>query len=106
MNNLYKEISFEEAKKIMDAGNDWVLFDVREENEYVTGHAEGAELFPVDTINEETAARMIPGKDTKVMVYCRSGQRAALAGQRLNALGYKQVLSIGSLVGWPYGIEY
>ena len=106
MDQGYKDISFEDAKKIMDQSDDWVLFDVREENEYVTGHAEGAELFPVDTINEDTACRMIPSKTTAVMLYCRSGQRAALAGERLAALGYQQVLSIGSLVGWPYGIDY
>ena len=53
-----------------------------------------------------TAAQMIPEKDTPVLVYCRSGQRSGEAAQKLAQLGYTRVYDIGSLVGWPYGMDW
>lgn len=102
----YNTISFEEAGKIMESGKDYVLLDVREEFEYLTGHAEGAKLLPLDTIEEETAKEKIPTKDTIVLAYCKSGKRSSMAMDRLKALGYRNVESLGSLVGWPYGISH
>lgn len=104
METRFTEISFEEAKNILDNEKDCIILDVREESEFIQGHADGAELFPVDSINEESAEEIIGSKDTPVMTYCRTGSRSCLAAQRLCELGYKHVYSIGSLVGWPYGI--
>ncbi len=100
------KVSFETAKQLMDAHPDHRLFDVREEEEYVTGHAAGALLFPLDSMDAATAAQMIPEKDTPVLVYCRSGQRSGEAAQKLAQLGYTRVYDIGSLVGWPYGMDW
>ncbi len=100
----YGEITFEKAKKILDGGG--VLLDVREENEFAQGHADGAELLAVDDITDETAARVIPEKVTPVVTYCRSGNRAHLAAERLTKMGYKNVYTIGSIVGWQYGIVH
>ena len=100
------KVSFETAKQLMDAHPDHRLFDVREEEEYVTGHAAGALLFPLDSMDAATAAQMIPEKDTPVLVYCRSGQRSGEAAQKLAQLGYTRVYDIGSLVGWPYGMGW
>ncbi|MGN0479180.1 MAG: rhodanese-like domain-containing protein [Hominenteromicrobium sp.] len=106
MEHLYTRVSFEEAKRIMDTEPQHVLFDVREEEEYLTGHAKNAVLFPVDTVTAETAAERIPALDTPVLVYCRSGQRSREAAEKLAAFGYMRVYDIGSLVGWPYGLEW
>ena len=100
------KVSFETAKQLMDAHPDHRLFDVREEEEYVTGHAAGALLFPLDSMDAATAAQMIPEKDTPVLVSCRSGQRSGEAAQKLAQLGYTRVYDIGSLVGWPYGMDW
>lgn len=83
-----------------------LIFDVREEEEDNLGHARGALLFPVDSITRETAEKRIPSADTPVLVYCRSGQRSRTAAEKLAALGYTRVYDVGSLVGWPYGIEW
>ena len=100
----YKEISFDEAKKILDSGG--IIVDTREESEFVQGHADGAELLPVDDITEESAAWLLPDKDTPVITYCRSGARAILAAERLSELGYTSVYTIGSIVVWEYGIVH
>lgn len=106
MKNICANITFKEAKRIMDENKDYVILDVREEEEYTTGHAYDALLFPVDTINSKTAEEIIPAKDTIIMVYCRSGSRSKTAAEKLAELGYTRVYNIGGLVGWPYGLAY
>ena len=69
----YTRITFEEAKNMLDEGG-CIMFDVRTDEEFFTGHAEGAVNFDVDTINAESAAELIPNKDTPIIVYCKTGE--------------------------------
>ena len=98
-------VTFEEAKNMLDEGG-CIMFDVRTDEEFFTGHAEGAVNFDVDTINAETAAELIPNKDTPIIVYCKTGERAKLAAEALCELGYTNVYDVGSLVEWPYGLSF
>ena len=100
-----KKICFKQAKQIIEEG-EYTLLDVREEDEFATGHAEGACCMPVDEIDADFASTLIPTLDTPVMVYCRTGQRSKLAAERLSALGYQKIYDLGSLSEWPYGIDY
>ena len=100
-----KKVSFAEAKDILDTQPGCVLLDVREEEEYITGHAVDAVLLPVEELTEVSAGEAIPTLDTPVLVYCRSGWRSSAAAHKLAALGYSRIYDIGGLVGWPYGIE-
>ena len=88
----YQDIDFQQAREILDREKDSVLLDVREEEEFITGHPAEAELFTLDTIDAQTAELRIPSKDTPVLVYCRSGARSYEAAQRLRALGYRRKL--------------
>ena len=101
---MIKKVSFAEAKRLLDTLPEKVLLDVREEEEYITGHAVDAVLLPVDTLSDETAAEVIPTLETPVLVYCRSGYRSAIAAHQLDEFGYETVYNIGGLVGWPYGL--
>ena len=101
---MIKRVTFEEAKKLLDAEPKPVLLDVREEPEYITGHAVDAVLLPVDELTDERALDVIPGYDTPVLVYCRSGYRSNVAAHKLEEYGYEQIYDIGSLIGWPYGL--
>ena len=101
----YTKITFEEAKNMLDEGG-CIMFDVRTDEEFFTGHAEGAVNFDVDTINAESAAELIPNKDTPIIVYCKTGERAKLAAEALCELGYTNVYDVGSLVEWPYGLSF
>ena len=102
--NGYKQISQQEAKKMMDGG-DVVVLDVRERNEYDAGHIAGARLLPVGSIDEASAQAMIPSKDAAVLVYCRSGNRSKTASQALAELGYTAVYEFGGINTWPYETE-
>ena len=100
----YTHISQEEAKEMMDA-QDLLILDVREQEEYDSGHIPDALLLPVGTITEETAAEVIPEKDTTVLVYCRSGNRSKTAAKTLAELGYSNIYEFGGITTWPYEVE-
>ena len=102
---MIEKIDFEKAKELMDSLPRYILLDVREEEEYITGHAADSLLFPVDEINAESARMMLPDKDVPLLIYCRSGRRSDDAAHKLEDLGYKTLYDIGSLIGWPYGLE-
>ncbi len=103
---MIQKLDFPAAKRLMEEKTNAVLLDVREEDEYISGHAAGAVLLGVNRISRDTAAGCIPSLSTPVLVYCRSGYRSHKAAVKLEALGYQAVYDLGSLAGWPYGIAY
>lgn len=100
----YEQITQEKAKEMMDT-QDVIVLDVREQDEYDSGHIPGAVLLPVGTIDEDTAGEVIPEKDSTVLVYCRSGNRSKTASDTLVKLGYTKVYEFGGINTWPYDIE-
>lgn len=99
----YQQISQEEAKEMMDT-QEVIVLDVREQDEYDSGHISGAVLLPVGTISEETASAVIPEKDDTVLVYCRSGNRSKTASATLVGLGYTSIYEFGGINTWSYEI--
>lgn len=102
--NSYQQITQEEAKEMMDT-QEVIVLDVREQNEYDSGHIPDAVLLPVGTIDEDTAAAVIPEKDSTVLVYCRSGNRSKTASSALAELGYTNIYEFGGINTWPYETE-
>ena len=82
-----------------------IILDVREQDEYDSGHIPGAVLLPVGSIDETTAAQVIPEKDSTVLVYCRSGNRSKTASTVLADLGYTNIYEFGGINTWPYETE-
>ena len=77
-----------------------VVLDVRELDEFQAGHLPMAKLLPYTTITAKSAAQFVPTKTTKVVVYCRSGRRSAIAAQTLKTLGYTNVVDFGAYTNW------
>lgn len=75
---------------------DAVWIDVRTPQEYASGHLPGALSIPLDGIEAGVRGRGLPS-DTPIFLYCGSGHRAGLARQRLQALGYTDVVNAGGL---------
>lgn len=101
---MYINITPDEAKRIMDSGEEYVLLDVREQSEYDEGHIPGAILIPYTEI-EEKAESMIPDKNKQILVYCRSGRRSKIASEALLKLGYTDIKEFGGIIDWKYEIE-
>ena len=102
--NTYEQITQEAAKEMIDT-QDVVILDVREQYEYDELHILDAVLLPLGNITEESAADVIPTKDSVVLVYCRSGNRSKQASDKLVALGYTQVFEFGGINTWQYEVE-
>ena len=100
----YQQITQEDAKEMMDT-QEVIILDVREQDEYDNGHIPGAVLMPVGSIDEDTAAEVIPEKDSAVLVCCRSGNRSKTASSALAELGYTNIYEFGGINSWPYDIE-
>ena len=99
----YEQISQEEANALMESETDYVILDVRTEEEFAEGYIAGAILIPNYAIKEK-AESMLPDKDQLILVYCRSGRRSKLAASELVTLGYTNVKEFGGIIDWSYGI--
>ena len=102
----FQTISPQRAKQIMDSEPDCMILDVREVEEYVTGHVENAIPFTLGQIDAEFAAECIPSKETRLLVYCRSGRRSRKACKILWKLGYHNLFDFGGVESWPYGLAW
>ncbi len=102
--SMYEQITAIEAKKIMDSGEEHIILDTREQDEFDEGHIHGAILIPYTEI-ENKAKEMLPDKDKLILVYCRSGRRSTIAAESLAKLGYTNVKEFGGIIDWPYEVE-
>jgi molybdopterin/thiamine biosynthesis adenylyltransferase/rhodanese-related sulfurtransferase len=90
-------------------GNGVVLVDVRESEEWDAGHIPGAKHVPRGYL-ESRIEGAVADRDHRVVVYCASGQRSALAANTLREqLGYENVASMnGGITLWKdrgYDVE-
>jgi rhodanese-related sulfurtransferase len=77
--------------------SDAFLLDVREDEEWAAGHAEGALHIPMGEIVARVAE--VPG-DRRVHVVCRVGGRSAQVAQYLIAQGMDAVNVDGGMLAW------
>ena len=101
---MYEQITPQEAKRIMDSGEEHIILDTREQDEYDEGHIPGALLLPYTEI-ENKAEEMLPDKNAQILVYCRSGRRSKIASVGLAKLGYTNVKEFGGIIDWEGEIE-
>src|SRR5215471_11631457 len=92
-----RENTPEDVKKKREAGEKFHLVDVREDNEWQKGHAAGA-IHLGKGIIERDIEKAIPDHNAEIIQYCGGGFRSALAGDALQKMGYKNVISMDG--GW------
>ena len=92
-------VNYMKAKELI-INNGAILVDVRTEDEYNSGHIEGAVLLTLDDIDKDTAYDVIGDVDNYVIVYCKSGVRSEEAYNKLKDLGYNNVYNLGSIDNW------
>ena len=95
-----KETNVEEVKRRMDAGEKFLLVDVREDNEWANGHLPRA-VHMGRGIIERDIEMAVPDTGTKMILYCGGGFRSALVADNLQKMGYTNVESMdGGWKGW------
>ena len=97
-----RELSVEEARARMAAGEGARLLDVREDMEWRAGHAAGAEHLGKGILERDIEVRA-PDKNAELILYCGGGFRSALATDALQRMGYTNVYSMAG--GWTAWLE-
>jgi rhodanese-related sulfurtransferase len=91
-----REIDLAEARRKLESGRAR-LIDVREDSEWVAGHARGAQHLGKGVI-ERDIEKQIPDKNAELILYCGGGFRSALSADNLQRMGYTNVASMAG--GW------
>jgi rhodanese-related sulfurtransferase len=97
----HQKITAEEARQMMNDGDAFILLDVRTVDEFNEKRIEGAVLIP-DYEIKQRALDELPDKEARILAYCRSGRRSALAAKDLAEMGYSNVYDFGGIIDWPY----
>ena len=94
------EMTPEEVKQKMDAGENFELIDVREQDEWASSHIAGASYLGKGVI-ERDVEEEYPNTDQELVLYCGGGYRSALAADNLQKMGYQNVKSLeGGFRAW------
>ncbi len=94
-----KYASMDEIVQIMNEKEDYIILDVRTIEEYNEGHIPNAICIPNETIGEETINEL-PNKEQLILIYCRSGNRSKQAAEKLEKLGYTNLIEFGGIIDW------
>ena len=97
--NSFRQVSMNEAVSIMEEETDYVILDVRTQEEFQEEHIPNAINIPNEAIGSEEI-RELPDKDQLILVYCRSGNRSKQASQKLAELGYTSIVEFGGINDW------
>jgi molybdopterin/thiamine biosynthesis adenylyltransferase/rhodanese-related sulfurtransferase len=94
------EVQAEAFRERMREGDEVVLIDVRDPDEYRDGHLRGARHLSRGFL-EFRIEEVAPDRSAPLVLYCRSGLRSILAAQVLKDLGYERVESLaGGYLRW------
>lgn len=102
---MAKEIDVMSLRKRIDAGEDFLLVDVREPFEYEEFNI-GAKLIPLAEV--PSRIEEFGAQDRPIVVHCRSGKRSAQAQAYLMSQGYTDVTNLsGGMLAWQdtFGAE-
>ncbi len=95
-----QEVAIADAEQaLLDAD---VLIDVREQDEYAAGHLPGAIHASRGMLEFKLSGNpALSARDLKIVLYCKTSGRAALAACALHDMGYLNVQSIaGGFDAW------
>ena len=100
----YRQISMDEAVKMMKDVKNYIILDARRPDEFAEGHIPGAINVPNEEIGTAEIAEL-PDKSQLILVYCRSGRRSKEASEKLVKLGYTNIVEFGGIQDYEGEIE-
>ena len=100
INKNVKNVSAQEAEKLIRENKDIVILDVRTKNEYNSGHINGSKLMPVSEINSRLI-ELEKYRNKPILVHCASGGRSPKAVNVLLKNKYGPIYHMNhGLSGW------
>jgi phage shock protein E len=71
----------------------YTIIDVREPEEYATGHVAGSLNIPPSELMQDAPQLGAIPKDTDIIVYCRTGSRSNVASHILQVQGFTHIIN-------------
>lgn len=97
------EITVEELKRKQDAGEKFVLLDVREKFEYDIARIPGSKLIPLGELHSRMSE--LDSAD-EIVIHCKSGYRSANALRELQGAGFNKLWNVeGGIAAWADRID-
>lgn len=95
-----RNITAEELKSRLDAGEPLTIIDVREPSEYAEFNIGGI-LLPLGKIMNMQVEDIEDFKDQELIVHCKAGSRSMQACMMLEQFGFKDVVNlVGGTMAW------
>ncbi|HVX10741.1 MAG TPA: rhodanese-like domain-containing protein [Pirellulales bacterium] len=105
MTELPLEISCQTVKAMLDRGDDFVLVDCRESDEYAVARIEAARLVPMSEI-QERLPELESDRSRQIVVHCHHGGRSLRVAQYLRKNGFAGAQSMsGGIDEWSTAID-
>jgi adenylyltransferase/sulfurtransferase len=99
------EVSAAELLARRERGEDLLLLDVREPDEYARAHIEGALLVPMGEL-EARREELLAWRERPVVVHCHVGGRSARACETLSDWGFQKVENLsGGIDAWSLTVD-
>jgi len=95
----HKIVTGDEAKALYDTNPGAILLDVRNMDEYETGHINGSILIPAAEL--ESRLSELPDKNAVIIIYCKGGTRSKIAYEILLSAGYFNIYDMQKADNWP-----
>jgi rhodanese-related sulfurtransferase len=93
------------VKQMQDAGEKFVLIDVREPDEFATASIDGALQIPMRTVPSRLAD-LEPHREERIVVHCHHGGRSARVAQWLRDQGFERVQNMtGGIDAWSQQVD-
>ena len=103
-NSRYKNVSAEEANKLISDNKDFIILDVRTKEEFDNGHIPGAKLVPVQVLHTKLN-ELSEYKDKPILVYCASGGRSPKAVETLSDNDFQNIYHLRrGISSWRYNL--
>ena len=96
---LPKSVPFISVEELRNKQDQFVIFDIREKEEYEVSHIPGAQFMGYKNCDMS----LVDGlpKDTPIVVYCSIGYRSGKVGKKLKGMGFTNVKNLyGSIFEW------
>ncbi len=94
-------MTVQELKEKLDKGEELLLIDCREQNEWDESHIEAAEFMPLSNFDEEMKKLEETNKEKVIVCQCRSGRRSLTAAMKLQDEGFETLFNLeGGILAW------
>jgi len=96
--SLFKTVTPQEAKNLIESRKDMLLIDVRGQDELSEGYIEGSTLMPLWAIIKGTQR---PPQDKPILLICAVGGRSLALGQIMSKNGWNEIYNLkGGISAW------